>query len=82
VLFVACKRNLQMRLDIPAKVTLGIFVLSLTIRAVIWILVFTGTETAVPELIQVIAGNLVTLSLYYFTLEMEVTRLILESDSI
>ena len=82
VISVACKRNLQMRLDIPAKVTLGIFVISLAIRALIWVLMFTGTETTVPELIQVMAGNFVSLSLYYFTLEMAVTRLILESDSI
>lgn len=81
VLLVAC-RKLQMRLDIPAKVTLAIFVVALAIRAVIWILFFTGAETRIPELIQVMAGNFVSLSLYYFTLEMAVTRLILESESL
>lgn len=75
-----------MRLDIPAKVTLLCFVLSLGIRVAIWIIVLTGgkesTGNQIIELLVVIAGNVIILSLYYFTLEMAVTKLILKSESI
>lgn len=75
-----------MRMDVPAKVTITCFVLSFAIRVAIWTLVITqhkdSTGNLILEFLAVIAGNVIILSLYYFTLEMAVTKMILKSDSI
>ncbi len=64
--------------------TLASYVVSLSLRAVLWILVFTdhkdSTSSRVLEFLRVFSGNLTILSLYYFTLEMEATKIILLSN--
>ncbi len=65
--------------------TLASYVASFVIRLLIWILVFTDDTDSIGnhllEFLVVLGMNLIILSLYYFTLEMEATKIILRSES-
>lgn len=74
---------IKVKLDSAARVTLVCFGLTFMIRLAMWILIIAEIETVtgsqVLEFLVSLSGYIITISLYYFTLEMESAKILIES---
>jgi hypothetical protein len=85
LLYTVCTK-IKTKLDTAARLTLTCFALTTSIRTAIWILVVANQleqqTSFVLEFLVAIGGHIIILSLYYFTFELEVSMIIVESVSV